>query len=30
MEWYTTCLFFALYNPKIEVSETYFFDTVIT
>ena len=32
MEWYTTglCNFSSLYGSKIEVSEIYFFDTVIT
>ena len=31
-DWYTTCLctFSSLYSSKIEVSETYFFDIVIT
>ena len=31
-DWYTTCLmqFFSLGSSKIEVFETYFFDTVMT
>ena len=31
-DWYTTCLctFSSLFSSKIEVSETYFFDIVIT
>ena len=31
-DWYTTCLctFSSLYSSKIEVSETYFFDIMIT